>query len=220
MSTPKKLILVGAGGAGLEALLVARRMGGWEVYGFADDAPELSGKAIDGVPLLGPVASVAAELSGLGCHVHLAVGRNALRRTWAALFEERGFSSATLVDPTAVVAASALVGTGSYLAPHAFVGPEAMIGRHVLVNVGASIGHHSAIEDFAQICPGGCLSGHARLGPGAFVGSNGVVAPGVRVGAWAVVGAASLAARDVPERFSAIGVPARMLAVPDRPSPE
>jgi sugar O-acyltransferase (sialic acid O-acetyltransferase NeuD family) len=148
------------------------------------------------------------------------VGRNSLRRTWAALFEERGFAPATLIDPTAVVAASAAVGAGSYLAPHAFVGPGARIGRHVLVNVGASIGHHSAVEDFAQVCPGGRVSGHARLGAGAFIGSNGVVAPGVQVGAWAVVGAASLAARDVPERFSAIGVPARMVAVPDRPGPE
>jgi sugar O-acyltransferase (sialic acid O-acetyltransferase NeuD family) len=219
MSTPRKLVIVGAGGAGLEALLVARRMGTWAAHGFADDAPELAGRDIDGVAVLGAVDRVASELSHQGFYAHLAVGRNTVRRKWAALFESRGFLPATLIDPSAVLAASASIGEGSYLAPHVFVGPEAKVGRHVLVNVGASIGHHSVVEDFGQVCPGGCVSGNARLEKGAFIGSNGVVAPGVRIGAWAAVGAASLAARDVPDHFSAVGVPARLLRVPASPEP-
>ncbi len=214
MTTPKKLILVGAGGAGLEALLVARRMGNWTPVGFADDAPALAGAIVDGLPVLGTVASVVTDPALRDCHVHFAVGGNALRERWSRLFGGAGFEPATLVDPSSVIAPSASVGAGSYVAPHAFVGPEARVGRHVLVNVGASIGHHSEMGDFGQVCPGGRVSGNARLGVGAFVGSNGVVAPGIQVGEWATVGAASLAARDVPPRFSAIGVPARMVGVP------
>lgn len=214
MSTLSKLIIAGAGGAGLEALLVARRMGVWDILGFADDAPALAGKSAGGVAVLGTLHRVASDYAEKETQVHLAFGQNALRMQWAAFFKGRGFRPATLVDPSAVFADSSTVGEGSYLAPHVFVGPQARIGRHVLVNVGASIGHHSHLEDFVQVCPGGCVSGNVRLGPGSFVGSNGVVAPNVRVGAWAVVGAASLAARDVPEHYSAIGVPARALAVP------
>lgn len=214
MSAPRKLIIVGAGGAGLEALFVARRMKGWEILGFADDAPALAGKAVGGAPVLGTLAGVASDYAEKEMHVHFALGKNALRMRAVALFEGYRFRPATLIDPSAVVADSSIVGEGDYVAPNVFVGPQARLGRHVLVNVGASIGHHSHLDEFVQICPGACVSGNARLGAGAFIGSNAVVAPGVRVGAWALVGAASLAARDVPDHFSAIGVPARALAVP------
>jgi len=209
-----KLILIGAGGAGLEALLVARRMGTWSLVGFADDSASIAGTAVDGLPVMGTVSSVLAEFAHRGLHMHCAVGDNGVRQEMAEMIASSGYSAATLIDPSATIAPTATIGAGTYVAPHSFVGPEARVGCHVLLNVGCSIGHHSIVGDFSQVCPGGCVSGNARLGNGAFVGSNGVVAPGVQIGEWATLGPASLAARDVPARFSAVGVPARIFGVP------
>jgi sugar O-acyltransferase (sialic acid O-acetyltransferase NeuD family) len=214
MSRAPKLIIIGAGGAGLEALQVASRMATWSLLGFADDRPDATGGLVGQLPVIGTVAEALGRFAGQAVHFHCAVGANADRRRLAEIAESLGFIPATLVDPGADVAASATIGAGCYVGPQAFIGPEAVVGRHVLINVGCSVGHHARVGDFSQVCPGARVSGASVLGTGSFIGSNGVVAPGVRVGEWATVGAASLAAREVPAGCSAIGVPARIIALP------
>jgi len=208
----KNLIIIGAGGAGLEALLVARRMGGWKIEGFADDALSLTGTSVEGVPVLGTLEDVVSNNGGAGVHFYCSLGNNRTRKAKAELFESRGFLPATLIDPSAVVAESAGIGEGAYIGAQVFVGPQAVVKRYVIVNVSASVGHHSVTEDYAQICPGARISGYVKLGEGALVGSNAVVVPGVAIGDWSVLGAASFASRDIAARLSAIGVPARVIA--------
>ena len=189
----------------------------WEVIGFADDAPSTHGSILDGIPVLGAVEMILRRLQGEVIWFHCAIGFNGARKKVTALAEAAGLRPASLVDPSAVISASAKIGEGSYVAPHVFVGPEARVGRHVLLNVGSSVGHHVVVGDFGQLCPGARVSGKARFGAGAFVGSNGVVGPGLEIGEWATVAAASFAARDVPARATALGVPAKILAVPPSP---
>ncbi len=219
MSEIRKLLLIGAGGAGLEALMVARRSQSprWEVVGFADDNPDTHGATLDSTLVLGGVEATLREYQGAGVWFHCAIGTNFVRKKVTALAEAAGLRPASLVDPSAVISCTAQLGEGCYVAPMVFVGPEAHVGRHVLLNVGASVGHHVVIGDFGQLCPGARASGKVRFGAGAFVGSNGVVGPGLEVGEWATVAAASFAARDVPARGTALGVPAKILAVPPSP---
>jgi sugar O-acyltransferase (sialic acid O-acetyltransferase NeuD family) len=220
MSGDRDLVIVGGGGAGLEALWVARRMlaAGTQAFGrvlgFLDDNAALTGQILEGAPVLGTVADFVARQPTFTAGFHCAIGRNLTRRSVSQALESGGFLPVTLIDPTALVAPSAVIGAGCYLAAQVFVGPAARLGRHVLVNVGASLGHHCRCGDFSQICPGGRISGHGHLGEGGFVGSNGVAAPGVAIADWATVGAASLVVHDVPAKATALGVPARILGRP------
>jgi sugar O-acyltransferase (sialic acid O-acetyltransferase NeuD family) len=217
------LIIVGAGGAGLEALWVAQRINSharelaWDIIGFADDILA-TGTVVEDIRVIGSQDFLRRRFAGSAVRFHCSIGENTLRRRFATEWEEAGFAPASLVDPSAVIAPSAQVGLGSYIAPLAFVGPQAVVGRHVIVNTGASVGHHARIGEFAQICPGARLSGKSKLGALGFVGSNGILAPGVNVGDAASIGAGSFAARDVPSGASALGIPAKVLAVPARPS--
>lgn len=217
MPSASKLLILGAGGAGTDALLVAQRMlaAGTAnfagIHGFADDNPALAVTAIDGIPVLVTTAQVMSVFGGGDRLFHCAVGDNRQRQKLALQFEAQGWEAVSLIDPSAIVAATARLGGGTYIGALSFVAPQACLGRHAIVNVSASLGHHSQCGDFVQVCPGGRISGNARLGEGVFVGSNGVVAPGVTVGKWATVGAASLAVRDVAARTLALGVPARSL---------
>ena len=82
-----------------------------------------------------------------------------------------------VVDPTAVVAASAALGEGTIVNAAAVVGAMSRIGRCVTVNRSASVGHHDAIEDYASIGPGAVLAGKVTVGCGAFVGTGAVSCP-------------------------------------------
>jgi sugar O-acyltransferase (sialic acid O-acetyltransferase NeuD family) len=199
----KRLIIAGAGGAGCEAFLVASRMREeWELIGFCDDSPALKGAFVEGLPVIDSIGGAIGRFAGQELWFHCAIGRNETRKRTAEKLESGGLLPATLVDPTAVVARSASIGEGSYVGPFVFVGPGSRVGRHVLMNVSASVGHDSTVGDYCQVCPGARLSGGTAMGEGAFVGSNGVTVPLVRIGEWATLGAASLAARDVPARVT------------------
>lgn len=216
MTVKRALIIVGAGGSGVEALWVNRRLAAtnvaaYRVIGFADDDPALRGQLVGGQPVLGPIADCLRSYTGRGIHFHCAIGNNKVRMNIAQEFEAAGFLPTSLIDPTAVVAETSVLGLGCYVAPLAVVSPFAQLGRHVLVNTHASIGHHCQLGDFAQVCPGGRVSGNAVIGQGGFLGSNAVVAPGVSIGDWATLGAASFALRTIADGTTAVGTPARVV---------
>jgi acetyltransferase-like isoleucine patch superfamily enzyme len=117
-----------------------------------------------------------------------------------------------LIDPTAIVAASARIGGGSYLNAGCIVGAECELSEHVLLNRGASVGHHVRIGAFASLGPGAIVGGQARIGFGAMLGAGAIVLPQVTVGAHAVVGAGTVAVSDVPGRCKVYGNPGRIVA--------
>lgn len=55
-----------------------------------------------------------------------------------------------------------------------------------------------------------------RIGRGAFIGARAIIMKGVTIGDRAVVGAGAVVTKDVPDRMSAVGNPARIIS----PSPE
>jgi len=119
--------------------------------------------------------------------------------------------AAALADPTAILAASARLGEGSWVNAGAIIGALARLGRHVLVNRGAGIGHHAEIGDFASIGPGAVLAGQVRLGAGALVGAGTVVEPGLSLGEDSVLAPGAVLRRDLPPGMLAAGNPARIL---------
>ncbi len=219
MGQTKNLIIVGAGGAGYEALWVVRRINAalpepeWNVIGFVDDSVAKIDRAMGGVKVLGGVSKVF-ETQPKSTFFHCAIGSNEARLTIARQLMEQGRPAATLIDPSAVVSESARIGSGCFIGPLTFVGPLAIIGHHVLINTSASIGHDAWLADGVQVCPGARMSGHARMEEGAFLGSNAVVTPNILIGAWTTVGACSLAFRDVPARSTVVGVPGKTITPP------
>jgi acetyltransferase EpsM len=203
-----RLVIVGAGGLGIEVLWAARLMGGWGELGFVDDDPDRTGPVVGGVPVLGNTEEVA-ERFGRDARFLVAVGSNRLRQQLARRLLAQGLQPATLIHPAARLAPDASVGAGSYLASGVTLAPLSAIGNHVLVNTNAVIGHECRIGDFSQICPGAIVTGRCRLGEGSYVGSNAALHPGTEVGDWGCVGACSFVTTQVEPGQTVLGNPAR-----------
>lgn len=172
--------------------------------------PGLESPAEVGDPL--DADSLPAELLELP----FAVCQTQPRHRHAAMADgrSRGFSTAlTLVDPTSIVAASAVIGPGTYVGTGSVVAAGARLGAGSLVNRSCSIGHHSVLEDYACTGPGIVVAGSCRIERGAFIGVGAVLAPEVRIGAGALVGAGAVVIRDVAAGEVVAGNPARVLRV-------
>lgn len=120
--------------------------------------------------------------------------------------------AAALVDPTAIVAHSAIVGDGGFVNAGCIIGGAAVLDRHVVVNRGASIGHHGTVGAFASIGPGVVTCGEVEIGAGAMIGAGAVLLAKVHIGAGAIVGAGSVVVHDVPSGATVVGNPARITA--------
>lgn len=212
MSRP--LIILGTGGNALDFLDVVEAINGvaptWELVGFLDDARD-PGSTYHGIEVLGPLAR-AADLRR--CWFVNAIGSDRSFRRRADIVSATGLGDqffATLVHPGACVSIRARIGAGTVVNFGASVGGEAEIGRHVTLGPNSTIGHNATVEEFAMVAPGAVVSGFVRLGRGCYVGAGSAVRQKVEVGPGALVGLGAVVVRDVPNRATVVGNPARPL---------
>jgi sugar O-acyltransferase (sialic acid O-acetyltransferase NeuD family) len=203
------IYLVGCGGHGrvvLDTLLAAHR----PVAGILD-AGLLARKVVEGIEVLGG-DEYLERLDPSACRVCMGVGvmPGNLRR--GQLFDEcraRGFEVATVIHPSAVIAASCGLGQGVQVLAGAVLQAGAQLEENVVVNTRASIDHDSMIGRHVMIGPGAILCGEVTVADWAYVGAGAVILPGVRIGLRAIVGAGSVVTRSVGQGEKVVGNPAK-----------
>ncbi len=132
------------------------------------------------------------------------------RRDAVTEAREAGFETfATLIDPTAVVAASARIGRGACIHSGANVGAGVEIGEFSLVNRGALVSHHCKLDPYVTTGSGVTLSSRCHVGEAAILGAGCTLTPNRKVGADATVAAGAVVVRDVAAGTTVIGNPAR-----------
>jgi acetyltransferase-like isoleucine patch superfamily enzyme len=94
--------------------------------------------------------------------------------------------------------------------PGVVLNPDAVVGEGAIINTGAIVEHDVAIGHYAHVSPNTVLGGGARIGDLAHIAISATVLPLVRIGSRSVLGAGSVAVRDIPDGVVAFGSPARV----------
>jgi sugar O-acyltransferase (sialic acid O-acetyltransferase NeuD family) len=206
----KRIIIVGAGGFGREVLQWARHA--WpehvpKIAGFLSADPDKLDGHAPTLPILGSPADFEPQPSD---GLVLAIGVPRIRRRVAEQLEANGARFLTLIHPTAIVADTAHIGTGTVICPCAIVSDAVRLGRFVLVNYHASLGHDASAGEFSVLSPYSGLGGNASIEADVFLSMHVTVGPRVHVGSGAIVSANSCVLQDSPPNSMVYGVPGRV----------
>jgi sugar O-acyltransferase (sialic acid O-acetyltransferase NeuD family) len=153
------------------------------------------------------LGSIAEYRPVEGDRVAITVGSPGAKMRIREALAPLGVRFQTLMHPSAIVGATSETGVGCIVCPGCVVTANVRIGRHVTLNVSATVGHDAVVSDYSTVGGHADVTGGATLEEGVFLGSHAVVAPRVRVRAFAVVGAGTVAFRDVAGGATVLGVP-------------
>lgn len=210
MST--RVLILGAGGHAWVVADILFRMqeAGQDVVpvGYLDDNPQLAGQRFLDLAVLGALSRLPDQAHDA---VVIAIGHNQTRQRLFSALQERGEQFVVARHPKSVIASDVRIGTGTMICAGAIVNPGSVVGANVILNTGCTVDHHNLIGDHVHIAPGVHLGGEVAIGEGTLVGIGSTVIPQHTIGAWSVVGAGSLVSKNIPDRSTAVGVPARVI---------
>lgn len=203
------VVIIGAGGHAKVIIDMLEERREFELAGCVSSEPGI--RTVLDVPVLGGDEALPGILSSGVRQAFIAIGENRLRAALTLHAVDLGFSIVNAVSRHAVISGRAKLGTGIAIMPGAIINVDTIVGDGAIINTGATVDHDCRIGAYAHIGPGTNLAGTVVVGEGAFLGAGSCVIPGRTVGAWSTVGAGSVVVRDVAERVTAAGVPARIL---------
>jgi sugar O-acyltransferase (sialic acid O-acetyltransferase NeuD family) len=218
------LLIVGSGGFARETAAAVHAVNAatptWRLRGFLDDDASLHGQRRVGLTVLGGLDTVVDWPEAM---LVVCVGnpRDFSIRQWLVRrLDLPAHRYATIVHPSAALAADATVAPGSVLLAHCTITAAATVGAHVAVMPQTVITHDDVVEDYATLASGVRLGGNVLVRTGAYLGAGALIRESVQIGAWAQVGMGSVVLRDVPADQVWLGNPARYhreVQLPERP---
>lgn len=110
------------------------------------------------------------------------------------------FEPFTVVNSTAYIARSAIVGNGCYIAANVSISSQAVIEDHCIINLNASVGHGALIKEHVTVLPGARVGGKVVVGKRSLIGSNAFIGQNVNVGNDNVIDALTYIHDDLPEK--------------------
>ncbi len=196
-----------AGGGHARVLLNAVKDSGRKILGILDDALA-AGSYVNGVPILGGESLLERYPPTI---VQLVNGIGSAEPRWALYrrFTARGYTFASITDPSAVVAAGTICEPGVQIMAGAVVQPGVRLGANVVVNTRVAVDHDCRVDNDVLIGPGAVLCGGVIVEKCVVIGPGAVVVRGCRLAVGSMVAAGAVVVDDIAAGARVFGVPAR-----------
>lgn len=218
-SSRKPIAIVGAGGFGLEVAMLIEQINAasnsWEILGFFDDNVA-EGTSINRYPVLGKPEQLSSWDKEL--YTVLAIGDPIAKRGVFDKIHNENIRFPTLIHPSVIMGDPEFVtiGEGGIFCARTILTTNITVGRHVLLNLSCTVGHESKVGDFSSFMPTCNISGQVTIGQSNYWGTGAKIIHGIRVGDKVTVGAGAVVVSDIPDRATAVGVPAKVIRIDEK----
>ena len=208
----KDLIIIGASGFGREVAWLVERINEkdptWNILGFIDDDNEIQNTLIDDYKVIGTTEDVGKYSDTFFV---CAVGASKTREKIINKIKEYNpnIKFGTVIDPSVEVSKRVEIGEGTIICAHTIITVDISIGSHVIINLDCTIGHDAVLEDYVTLYPSVNVSGNTNIGHAVELGTGMQIIQGKTVGDYSIIGAGAVVVKDIPEKCTAVGSPAK-----------
>lgn len=208
----KDLIIFGASGFGREVAWMVERINKveptWNLLGFMDDNDSIQGTEINGYKVLGKTNDINKYSDS--CFV-CAVGASKTREQIVKNMKEinPAVIFATVIDPSVEISDHVTIGEGTIICAHTIITVNISVGNHVIINLDCTVGHDAVLNDFVTLYPSVNVSGITEIGYCSELGTGTQIIQGKKVGNYSIVGAGAVVVKDIPDKCTAVGSPAK-----------
>lgn len=200
----RKLILFGAGGYSDNIRDIVK--GKFDVVGYLDTYKV---GEYHGLPILGKTIEDVKDKDSY-CYF-VSIGDVEPRKRAFESIRAKGLEVINVIDETAYIAESCLMGKGNYIAPHAAICSCVELGDNNYIGTAAVIEHGGHVGNHTRITTNATVNGEVIVGDEAYIGSGSVLIGLFSVGKGSVIGAGSVVLHEVEPYTTVVGVPARFL---------
>jgi sugar O-acyltransferase (sialic acid O-acetyltransferase NeuD family) len=206
----KNILIIGARGFGREHYKFSQTFPEYGkdfvVKGFLDDKAD----ALDGFPEHAPILSSVEDYQIQTDDVFVcALGDVHAKAKYIEIIRNKGGHFMTLIHPTAIVYDTAEIGEGVVVSPYCIISANVKIEEFTTMQSFCNFGHDAHIGKFCSIESYAFLGGFAQIGDYVTLHTRTTILPRVKVGDNAIVGAGSVAIKNVNPGITVFGIPAR-----------
>lgn len=213
----EKIVIVGAGGFGREVKMLIDQINlkehKYEFLGFYDDGFE-KGTTINNNQVLGSIEDLANTSQEL--NVVVAIGSPEIKRKIVEKLTSATIKFPTLIHPSVLIGDEFVsIGNGCIICAGTIITCNIEIKDFVILNLMCTVGHDTVINSFASFMPSVNISGEVVIHEGVYVGTGAKIINQLEIGRQTVVGAGAVVSKTLPEKCTAVGIPAKPIKFHD-----
>ncbi len=214
----KKIVIIGAGGFGREVKMLIDQINynkkKYDFIGFYDDNIE-KGSMINGFKVLGSIDELLQVDYNLEVVISIADPKIKMK-IHETLNENSFLSFPTLIHPNVLIGNDeVLIGNGCIVCASNIITVNISIGNFVILNLGCTVGHDTNIGDYCSFMPNVNISGEVIIENLVYVGTGAKIINLLTIGNSTIVGAGAVVSKSLPEKCTAVGIPAKPIKYHD-----
>lgn len=207
----EKIVIVGAGGFGREVKMLIDQLNSkenvYEFEGYYDDAFEI-GTTINSNEVLGSILDLANTTEKL--NVVVAIGAPDIKRKIIEKLSNPNLRFPTLIDPSVLIGTEFVsIGKGCIICAGTIITCNIEIKDFVILNLMCTVGHDTTIHSYSSFMPSVNISGEVVIHEGVYVGTGAKIINQLEIGEQTIIGAGAVVSKTLPEKCTAVGIPAK-----------
>ncbi len=207
----EKIVIVGAGGFGREVKMLIDQLNSkenvYEFIGYYDDG-FTSGTTINSNEVLGSILDLANTTEKL--NVVVAIGAPDVKRKIVEKLSNPNLSFPTLIHPSVLIGNEFVsIGKGCIICAGTIITCNIEIKDFVILNLMCTVGHDTTIHSYASFMPSVNISGEVIIHEEVYVGTGAKIINQLEIGEQTIIGAGAVVSKTLPEKCTAVGIPAK-----------